>query len=76
MNYGIADELSSVWYSSFIHAVKMVPQCGQGIKLTKCNIKSAFCLLPVYPDDFNLLGFCFDGQFSTFKKILEWYWIQ
>lgn len=59
VNDGIAEELVSVHYTSFDSAVGMVSRCGRGILLGKCNIKSAFHLLPIHLGDFDLLGFQF-----------------
>lgn len=50
-------------YTSFDKLVAIVRGCGQGVELVKCDIKSAFRLLPVHPADFELLGFSFDGFF-------------
>lgn len=36
---------------------------GVGAEMVKCDIKSAFHLLPVHPYDFELLGFYFEGTF-------------
>ena len=36
---------------------------GQGALLGKSDIKSAFRLLPIYPGDFDLLGFKIDGLY-------------
>lgn len=41
----------------------MVRSCGIGAEMAKCDIKSAFWLLPIHPNDFELLGFTFDGEF-------------
>ncbi|XP_060111191.1 semaphorin-6A-like [Heteronotia binoei] len=37
--------------------------------MAKCDIKSAFRLLPVHPDDFELLGFKFEGKFYTDRAL-------
>lgn len=42
---------------------------GAGAELAKCDIKSAFRLLPVYPNDFQLLRFLFD---SLFLWVVHW----
>lgn len=43
--------------------------CGRGAELAKCDIKSAFRLLPVHPADFDLLGFAFDGKFYVDRAL-------
>ncbi|XP_053098810.1 uncharacterized protein LOC128322103 isoform X1 [Hemicordylus capensis] len=63
VNDGIPDSLCSVRYTSFDEAVKVVRSRGPGALLAKCDIESAFRLLPVHPDDFELLGFTFAGNF-------------
>lgn len=41
----------------------MVRQCGARAELAKCGIKSAFHLLLIQLDDFDLLGFAFKEQY-------------
>ena len=67
VNDFIAPELCSVKYSSFDDAVSIVRACGRGALMAKCDVQSAFTLLPVYPSDFCLLGFKFDGQWFIDK---------
>lgn len=50
-------------YTSFDQAMSVVRDCTVGTEMVKCDIKSAFHLLPVHPDDFELLGFAFQGEF-------------
>ena len=56
VNDGISDELSSVQYTSFDSVVNMVFQLGKQAQLAKRDLKSAFRILPISPDDFCLLG--------------------
>ncbi|XP_067323909.1 uncharacterized protein [Anolis sagrei] len=63
VNDAIPDEQCSVSYTSFDAAVRLLRQYGTGAELAKCDIKSAFRLLPVHPADFELLGFQFQGLF-------------
>ena len=37
----------------------MVRRCGIGAELLKCDVKSDFCILPVHPQNFDLLSFHF-----------------
>jgi hypothetical protein len=67
INDGIPDELISVKYASFDQAVGLVQEVGHMAYLAKCDIKSAFRLLPIYPGDFDLLGFKFDGKYFIDK---------
>ncbi|XP_053140582.1 uncharacterized protein LOC128340004 [Hemicordylus capensis] len=63
VNDGIPADLCSVRYTSFDEAVAMIRGCGPRALMAKCDIESAFRLLPVHPDDFDLLGFAFKGGF-------------
>lgn len=56
VNDGISDDLSSVKYSSFDSVVNMIFQLGKKAELAKRDLKSAFRILPISPDDFCLLG--------------------
>ena len=53
----------SVAYSTLDDAVLLVQAFGGGACMGKADIKSAFRLLPVHPDDFDLLGICVKGKF-------------
>ena len=63
VNDFIDPTLCSVQYTEFDKAVEMIQDLGQGALLFKMDIKSAFRLLPVNPDDFELLGFKFNGKY-------------
>ncbi|XP_041464356.1 uncharacterized protein LOC121415240 [Lytechinus variegatus] len=63
VNEFINSDLCSVSYTSFDEAVNLVSRLGQGAFMGKADIKSAFRLLPVHPSDFELLGFCVDGEY-------------
>ena len=59
VNDGIPQELCTAHYTSFDEAVSMVRQCRAGTEMAKCDVKSAFRILPVNPRDFDLLGLQF-----------------
>ncbi|XP_033761537.1 uncharacterized protein LOC117343303 [Pecten maximus] len=61
VNDFIDDSSCSVKYSSVDDAVDLVQTLGRGALLGKMDIKSAFRLLPVYPGDFDQLGFQVDN---------------
>ena len=63
VNDSIADEEASVKFNSFDDAVKLVAELGQGALLAKLDIKSAFRICPVHPEDWHLLGFTFCGLY-------------
>jgi hypothetical protein len=45
----------------------MISKLGKKAELGVIDIKSAFRLLRVHPDDFELLGIKIDGEFSLIK---------
>ena len=57
VNDFIDEKFTSVQYSLFDNAVSIVRNLGKGALIRKKDIKSAFRLLPIYPGDFELLGF-------------------
>lgn len=63
INDYIDPEFCSVQYTRFDQAVKMIQKLGKGALLGKADIKNAFRLMIISPDDFPLLGFMFDGQY-------------
>ena len=69
INDAIAPELCSVRYASVDQAVVIVRACGPGALMAKCDIQSAFRLLPVHPSDFCLLGFKFNGYWYVDKAM-------
>ena len=56
INDGINRDHCVVEYASFDHAVDLVVRAGRGALMAKADIESAFRLLPINPEDFNLLG--------------------
>ena len=67
INSGISREDASVSYTKFDEVVTMVRHEGPGSFLVKVDIKSAFRLLPIHPQDFPLLGMEFQGKFFIDK---------
>ena len=63
VNYNIPDEVASVRYTSFDSAIDMLLQTGRHSYMAKADIKSAFRILPIHPDDYRFLGFSLDHQF-------------
>lgn len=66
VNDFIDEFYTSVKYSTFDHAVNMIKKLGFKAEIAKMDIKSAFRLLPMFPGEFDLLGF----------KIEDWYFIE
>lgn len=67
INSFIDPELCTVRYTAFDTVVDMITRIGPGAELGKVDIKSAFRLLPVYPGDFELLGFRFRDHYYIDK---------
>ena len=62
VNDGIPGDLCSLRYASVDDAVAMVRSLGTGTLLTKIDIKDAYRLVPVHPDDYHLLGITWGGH--------------
>ena len=63
INDYISDDESTVQFNNFDSAVNLVGHLGQGAFLSKLDVKSAFRICPVRPNDWNLLGFSCLGYF-------------
>lgn len=62
VNDGIPKECTAVSYAGIQDAVSVIKELGRGCFLAKTDIKSAFRLLPVHPEDYMLLGFSWNGK--------------
>jgi hypothetical protein len=49
--------------------VALVQRAGIDCEMTKCDVKRALRLLPIHPDDYNLVGFTFNKQFYFDKAM-------
>ena len=67
VNDGIDRDYCRVSYSRFEEAVDRVASLGNDILMAKADIESAFRLLPIHPDDFNLLGIKVNGLYYVDK---------
>ena len=56
-------------YTPFDEATRLVRLTGRGCFLTKIDIKHAYRLLPVRPEDWPLLVYCWEGQFCVDLKL-------
>jgi hypothetical protein len=63
INGGIEDEHESVSYSSVAQAIKLVMQKPKGSVTRKTDIKDAFKIIPVHPDEYHKLGLKFGGKY-------------
>lgn len=69
VNDGIDKQLCSVSYTSFDQVAQLVFKSGKGALMAKRDVKSAFRLLPVCPNDFHLLGIHIEDDYF-FDKML------
>lgn len=63
INDFIDSELFTVQYASFDSVVDMIATLREGALLVRMDIKSAFCLIPVFPGDFDFFGFSVAGLY-------------
>ncbi|XP_048582553.1 uncharacterized protein LOC125561881 [Nematostella vectensis] len=61
VNDGISLEHSTVRYATIGDAISKIRAAGRGCFLTKTDIKNAFRIIPVRPQDYNLLGMQWKG---------------
>ena len=62
INDGIAREHATVQYANITRAIKIVKQLGRGCYMAKTDIKSAFRIVPLNPDQYKLMGIKFNGK--------------
>ena len=57
VNDFIDEKLTTVQYSKFDNVISIIQTLGEHVRIGKIYIKSAFRLLPCYPEDFDLHSF-------------------
>ena len=62
INDSIPDSDATVHYASTDDAISVLNKLGPGCVLSKVDIQSAFKIIPVHPEDHNLLGFKWEGK--------------
>ncbi len=62
VNHGVPDCNAKVHFATTDDAIRILNTLGPGCVLSKVYIKSAFKIIPVHPDDHNLLGFMWKGR--------------
>ena len=62
INDGISPELSSMSYASVDDAVKYILQLGPGATLVKLDLKNAYRIVPIHPQDQHLLAITWAGK--------------
>ena len=63
INDGISSENSTVSYATIDDAIRLIRLAGRDSYLAKTDIKSAFRIIPIHPDDYHLLGMKWQGKF-------------
>ena len=63
VNDGISPEHTSVHYATVSDAIRLIKAAGHGCFLAKTDIKNAFRIMPVDPNDYNLLGIIWRGMY-------------
>ncbi len=61
VNDGINSDMCSLHYISVQDAIDEVHKQGHAAQLAKIDIKDAYCILPVHPNDRHVLGFQWQG---------------
>ena len=56
-------------YQTIDNAISAIKEIGVGALLAKTDLENAYKLVPVHPDDFELLGFSIDGKFYYDKTL-------
>ena len=56
VNDGISPSLCSLHYCGLDEAVRIVLNLGRGARMSKVDLKSAYRVIPIHPDDTPLLG--------------------
>ena len=63
VNDGIDSDHSTVSYATIDDAIRLIKRCGYGCLLAKTDIKSAFRIIPIHPEDYHLLGMQWKGMY-------------
>lgn len=62
LNDGIGSEQSSLSYTTIDHLSTLILDVGKGAFLVKADIKEAYRMIPVHPEDQPLLGIRWNGR--------------
>ena len=63
VNDGIPEEDTSVHYATIGDAIRLIKRSGRGCFLAKTDIKNAFRIIPINPNDYPLLGIKWRGLY-------------
>ena len=68
MNDFIPDQFSSVQYASIGDAITLIKSLGRGCYMAKTDIKSAFRIIPIHPDDWAVLRLALYLKFLALRS--------
>ena len=60
VNHGIPEDRCSLQYTSMDDAMRLIRSLGPGCHLLKMDLKDAYRIVPIHPDDQHLLGISWD----------------
>ncbi|CAH3135465.1 unnamed protein product, partial [Porites lobata] len=63
LNDGISSDYSTVSYATVKNAIGLIKSVGPNCFLAKTDVKNAFRLVPIRPEDYDLLGIYWQGQY-------------
>ena len=69
VNDGISEQLCSLRYVSLDDAVRLVKQLGRGTQLVKMDLRDAYRMIPVHPEDQHLLAIEWQGMTFVDKAL-------
>ena len=69
VNDGINPDLCSLRYPSVDLAIQQIRRMGEGALLSKLDIKEAYRIVPVHPEDWPLLGMCWKGNYYVDTRL-------
>ena len=69
MNENIAEEFISVSYAGIQDAISQIKALGKNCFMAKTDVRSAFRILPIHPNDYHLLGFSWKGFYYYDKCV-------
>lgn len=70
MNDGISPDRTSVSYATVEDAIRRIKTVGASCFLAKTDIKNAFRIIPIRPEDHNLLGISWRGLYYYYDRCM------
>ena len=63
LNEGISSDYTTVSYATVENAIDLIKLAGPNCFLAKTDVKNAFRLVPIRPEDYDLLGIYWQGKY-------------